>query len=116
MHWYRFIWLLNGTQRWVDELPDVRLLCLVPQGFPTGIGRHPEHVLLGVEVPIFQCFLVNYWVISQVVVGLWVLTVASTFCLLPLLHEGVGDVFEEDQTQDLMLVFSSIPLGTEFVR
>jgi len=35
---------------------------------------------------------------------------------LPLLHEGVGDVFEEDQTQDLMLVFSGIPLGTEFVR
>jgi hypothetical protein len=33
-----------------------------------------------------------------------------------MLHKGVGDLFEEDQTQNQMLVLGGIHLGTEFVR
>ena len=46
------------------------------------------------------------WVIAQVVVGLWVAHRRQH--LLLLLLEGVGDVFDEDQSKDQMLVFSGI--------
>ena len=90
---------LDGDHRLIDELADCRLLGLALEMRPPGLLRHPEDVLGPVFVGIFG--------VGPLVLGRQ----------KPLVHllERVGDVLEEDQAQDDVLVLRRIHVVAELV-
>ena len=103
---------LDGFQRRVDAHADVGLLGLGADRLPAGGGRHPEHVGHGVVVAFFQRF--------GVVGGVGQVEVAGFVpeCGLQLgaaLVEGIGDVLQEDQAEDDVLVLGRVHAGAQLV-
>ena len=82
---------LKRDHRLIDGQADSRLPRLRPQMRPTGLGRHPEHVLGDVLVPVLGSVLAPFG------------QHRGTAFL-----EGVGDVLEEDQSEDDVLVLGGV--------
>ena len=82
---------LNGGHRLIDGQADGRLLGLRPQMRPAGLGRHPEDVLGDVLVSVLGGVLAPLGEHGRVA-----------------LLEGVGDVLQEDQPEDDMLVLGGV--------
>ena len=78
--------------RLVDELADGRLLCLGLEMCPAGLGRHPEDVLGAVLVRVLRVGALFPFAFEEGV---------------PLL-ESIGDVFQEEETENDMLVFGRV--------
>ena len=81
---------LKRDHRLIDGQADSRLPRLRPQMRPTGLGRHPEDVLGDVLVPVLGSVLAPFG------------QHRGTAFL-----EGVGDVLEEDQSEDDVLGVTS---------
>ena len=90
---------LDAGHRVVDELADGGLLGLRLQVRPARLGRHPEDVLRAVLVGVL---------------GVGALRLLG-FELRVLLLEGVGDVLEEDQAEDDVLVLGGVHAAAERV-
>ena len=90
---------LDGDHRIIHHLADGRLLGLALEMRPPGLLRHPEDVLGPVFVGVFG--------IGPLVLGRQ----------KPLVHllERVGDVLQEDQPQDDVLVFRRVHVVAELV-
>lgn len=93
----------------------------VLQGLPPRQRRNPEDVLLYIIVTLLQLGGDGFLVFgkgavvrrAQVEVAL---TIAELFLDLRLpLGEGVRDVFEEDQTEDGVFIYSGVQIGPELV-
>ena len=84
---------LDGDHRVVDELADRGLRGVGLEVRPAGLLRHPEDVGGAVFVGVFG-------------VGALRLAAASSSACLRL--EGVGDVLEEDQAEDDVLVLGRV--------
>ena len=82
----------------IEIFADCGLLGTPLQIRPTRNFVHPENVFGGVFVTVFG-------------VGAFFLHQRGVFFL-----ESVGDVFEEDEAQDNMLVFGGIQVAAEFIR
>ena len=98
---------LDGQDGIVDHGGDVRLLGLIAEVRPSRLGRGPEDVLRHVFVAIFEealllrpgdAVLVQFE-LERVAPGL----------------ERVGDVFEEEQAEDDVLVFGGIDRAAQLV-
>ena len=87
----RRIVALNGGHRLIDGQADSRLPRLRPQMRPTSLRRHPEDVLGDVFVPV----------LGRVLAPLGEHGLAAFL-------EGVGDVLEEDQPEDDVLVLGGV--------
>jgi len=84
------------------------------QGFPAGGFRHPEDIDLPVIVAVFQFSRqrLGVGVMQEVVVGL-VGKAPLKFCASG--GEGIGNVLDEDEAKDKMLVFGCIHVGAQLV-
>ena len=82
-------------------LPMVGCLALAWRWRPAGIGGHPEDVLGFVFVGVFG--------VGPGVVALAGEELGAVFL------EGVGDVFEEDEAEDDVLVFGRVHVGAELI-
>ena len=88
---------------------------------PAGGTGHPEDVVLGVVVALFEFGFKGGLVVLRAVVqrgveieGVFgVLQIGKDFALLG--GEGVGDVFEENQAEDDVFVVGGVQLGAELV-
>ena len=92
---------LDRDHRVVDELADGRLLGAGLQVRPAAPRRHPEDVLGAVLVRVFG-------------IGAGVVAFAGDE-LGVLLLEGVGDVLEEDQAEDDVLVLGRVHVVAQLV-
>ena len=91
---------LDGDHGVVDDLADGGLLGVGLEVRPAGLLGHPEDVHGPVLVGVLR---VGPLVLLGVELGV-------------LLLEGVGDVLEEDQAQDDVLVFGGVHVAPELVR
>ena len=89
---------LDGDHGVVDQPADVGLARLVPEVLPAGLGRHPEDVLSDVLVSVLGGLL------TQLVKHLRVA-----------LLECVGDVLQEDQAKDDVLVLGCVHAAAQGV-
>ena len=93
---------LQGDHGVVHDFADGGLLGAVLQVGPAGGRWHPEDVLGFVFVLVF---------------GIGALVVALASHQLGVMFlEGVGDVFEEDEALDDVLVLRGVHVGPQFVR
>ena len=92
---------LDRDHRVVDDLADGRLLGAVLEIGPARVGRDPEDVLGVVFVRIFG-------------IGAGVVAFACDQLRVVFL-EGVGDVFEEDEAEDDVLVFRRVHVAAQLV-
>ncbi len=98
---------LDGEDGVIDECGDVRAGCLVLEVRPARFRRHPEDTLGGVLVPVLEETL--KLLTGDVVgfeFGLQFFTAG---------FEGVGDVLQEEQAEDDVLVLGGIDLSTQGV-
>ena len=85
----------------IDDLADLGLLGAVLEVRPTRAGRNPEDVLGFVFVRVFG-------------IGAGVVAFASEQRRVVFL-EGIGDVFEEDEAEDDVLVFGRVHVAAQLV-
>ena len=81
---------LNGLHRLVHDLSDGSLAGVLLKPRPAGLGRHPEDVL------------------GAVLVGVLRVSVGLLCKALLVLLKGIGDVLEENQPQDDVLVLCGV--------
>ena len=92
---------LDRDHRVIDDLADGRLLGAVLEISPARGGRHPEDVFGAVFVRIFG-------------IGAGVFAFACDQ-LRVVFFEAVGDVLEEDQAEDDVLVFRRVHVAAQLV-
>ena len=85
----------------IDDLADLGLLGAVLQIGPTRAGWNPENVQRFVFVGVFG-------------IGTGVVALAGEKCGM-VLFEGVGDVLQEDEAEDDVLVFGRVHVGAQLV-
>jgi hypothetical protein len=133
--------LLDGIERVVDELAgggdlvgrllpvgdlDLgagRQLGAILQRLPPGERRHPEDVLLDVVVALFQLgadgfkvFCADFTAVVRGIEEVVALRIAELRFNLPLPHgEGLGDVFQEDEAEDRVLIDGGVEIGPEAI-
>jgi hypothetical protein len=96
----------------VDALADVRLLGGGAQRFPArGLG-HPEDIDLAVVVAVFEFCRDQFGGVEMVIV-VGVGKAPRQFGTPR--GEGVGDVLDEDQPEDQVLVFGGVHVGAQLV-
>ncbi len=104
--------LLDGDESVIDPFADVGLLGLVADVLPACRFRHPEDIRHRVEIAVFQQMFELAGFADEkltVRVGEFPLQLVEAFI------EGVGDVLEEDEAEDDMLVFSGIHVRPQLV-
>jgi CheY-like chemotaxis protein len=92
---------LDRDHRVIDDLADGGLLGAVLKVSPTCGGRHPENVYGFIFVGIF-CVRTSIFPLPF-----------DKLCVV--LFKGVGDVLQEDEAEDNVLVLCSIHVAAEFV-
>src|SRR5680860_53152 len=105
---------LDSVHGVVQSAPDGGLLSLGLEVSPAGLLRHPEDVLGGILVPVFEEDIQ----FGRTIGGLGDVVFAARVCdqgLEPLttLLEGVGDVFDEEEPEDHVLVFGGVHVAAE---
>ena len=103
---------LDGLHRRVDPRADVGLLGRLAQVFPAVAFRDPEDAFGGVLVAVLEDRLLRRFVGHEVVRAR---VVDQTGQLVVADHEGVGDVLEEDQPEDDVLVLGGVHLPAELI-
>ena len=105
---------LDQRQRVVNAFANVGLLGARAQVFPAGTFGHPEHVVGGVVVAVFE-FGGNIFArgiaIEQLIVG--VAQALGEQCGVA--GKAVRDVFDKNQAQHQVLVFGRIHVGAQLV-
>jgi len=96
---------LDGEDGVVDQRGDVRPRGLVLEVLPARLGWHPENPLGGVLVAVLQQ-AIELWTGDAVGLQLGLQFLASRL-------EGVGDVLQEQQAEDDMLVLGGIDLAAQ---
>jgi len=92
---------LDGNHRVIDNLPDGRLFRVILEIVPSRSGRHPED--------IFGAVLIGIFGICACLVGF------ASYELRAMLFEAVGNIFEEDQAKNNVLVFRRIHVAAELI-
>src|SRR6266542_5330805 len=96
----RGVLALDGLHRRVDKGPDLGLLCRPLELLPAGIGRNPEDVLGPVFIRVLRIGPLTPFQFQQLA--------------MPSL-EGIGDVLEEHESQDNMLVLGGVHVAAHLV-
>ena len=109
-----WVFRLDRSQGLVDAFADVHLFGGGAQRLPAGHFRYPEHIHFFVVVALFQLAGQEFGILTAqvvVVAGIG----KTTFQLGATAGEAVGDVLEEDQTENYVLVFGGIHIGAHLV-
>jgi hypothetical protein len=106
------ILFLDRSQRIVDDLADSRLLGIVLQIRPARFLRNPEYIFGGVFISIFGDFLARLG-FFDVVFALRISGFLQEMSVL--LFKSIGDVLEENQTEDDVFVFGGIHVAAQLI-